>query len=68
MGHKRIEETMGYVHVASTHMRELPENIIKAGESEKDPDRRVLRMLGARGNMTATAVRATGESGGTMAG
>jgi site-specific recombinase XerD len=25
MGHKRIDETMIYVHVAETHRRDLPE-------------------------------------------
>jgi integrase len=49
MGHKRIEETMLYVHVAETHARELPEKIRDAAIGEADPDARILRMLGARG-------------------
>jgi hypothetical protein len=36
------------VHVAEAHMRPLPEEIVAAGEGERDPDRRVLMMLGAR--------------------
>ena len=48
MGHKRIDETMIYVHVAESHMRELPE-VIRACFSEPDPDARIIKMLGARG-------------------
>jgi len=47
LGHKRIDETMLYVHVAESHMRELPE-AIRACMSEPDPDARIVRMLGAR--------------------
>jgi hypothetical protein len=47
MGHKRIEETMLYVHVAETHARELPEKIRDAAIGEAVPDARILRMLGA---------------------
>ena len=47
LGHKRIDETMLYVHVAESHMRELPE-VIRACSSEPDPDTRIIRMLGAR--------------------
>ena len=50
MGHKRIDETMLYVHVAESHRRDLPEGIVAAGSAELDPDRRVLKMLGARGS------------------
>ena len=50
MGHKRIDETMLYVHVAENHRRDIPEDIAAAGLGEIDPDRRVLRMLGARGS------------------
>jgi integrase len=49
MGHKRIDETMLYVHVAESHARSLPEEIRRAAIDEADPDRRILRMLGARG-------------------
>ena len=53
MGHKRIDETMIYVHVAENHRREIPEAIM----AELDPDRRVLAMLGARGSHGAVASR-----------
>jgi integrase len=53
LGHKRIDETMLYVHVAENHRRDLPEPIVAAGEAELDPDRRVLKMLGARGSRVA---------------
>ena len=49
MGHKRIDETMLYVHVAESHARDLPEEIRLASIGEADPDRRILRMLSARG-------------------
>jgi hypothetical protein len=48
LGHKRIDETMLYVHVAETHARELPEAVQEAGQSELDPDKRIIAMLGAR--------------------
>ena len=48
MGHKRIDETLRYVHVAETHAREMPKELIAAAADEHDPDRRVLKMLGAR--------------------
>jgi integrase len=53
MGHKRIDETMLYVHVAEAHHRELPEVVRLAAMSEMDPDKRILRMLGARGSHVA---------------
>ena len=49
MGHKRIDETMIYVHVAEAHGRELPDAVREAGEAQRDPDARVLAMMGARG-------------------
>jgi len=52
LGHKRIDETMLYVHVAEAHPRELPEHV-QAACSETDPDRRILSMLGARGKTVA---------------
>ena len=60
MGHKRIDETMIYVHVAENHRRDIPEHIIEAGEQERDPDRRILMMLAARGSDVA-AKQATAE-------
>jgi integrase len=53
MGHKRIDETMLYVHVAQDHHRELPEVVQLAAMNETDPDTRILRMLGARGSHVA---------------
>ena len=55
LGHKRIDETMLYVHVAENHRREIPEAIMLAGAGEADPDRRILKMLGARGSHMAAA-------------
>jgi integrase len=49
LGHKRIEETMRYVHVAQDHWRETPEEIRDALVRELDPDRRIVAALGARG-------------------
>jgi hypothetical protein len=48
MGHKRIDETMLYVHVAQGHRRALPAEVLAAAQSESDPDMRITRMLGAR--------------------
>ena len=45
MGHKRIDETMIYVHVAENHRREIPEPCSAAALNETAPDRRVLAML-----------------------
>jgi integrase len=53
LGHKRIDETMLYVHVAGAHAREWPEPVHEAARSEVDPDRRILAMLGARGKTVA---------------
>jgi hypothetical protein len=54
-GRQREDETMIYVHVAENHRRELPQAVIEASLGEVDPDRRVLKMLGARGkNMAKT--------------
>jgi integrase len=48
MGHKRLEETMIYVNVAKAHLRAVPPHVLAAGEHERDPDRRIIAMLGAR--------------------
>jgi integrase len=53
LGHKRIDETMLYVHVAEAHARELPAVIREAGLAALDPDARILAMLGARGKAVA---------------
>ena len=57
LGHKRIDETMLYVHVAEAHHRELPESVREKGRGIDDPDQRVLAMLGARGSVELTGVR-----------
>jgi len=63
LGHKRIDETMIYVHVAEVHGRELPEEIQRAAAGVTDPDARVLAMLGARGKTVAkTAAAGSGIS------
>jgi len=64
MGHKRIDETMLYVHVAEHHRRAIPEDIAAAAQGEPDPDRRILRMLGARAATPVTVERATGREDG----
>jgi hypothetical protein len=58
LGHKRIDETMLYVHVAEAHHRELPEIVRAKSREVDDPDQRVLAMLGAR--VEVTEVRGSG--------
>jgi hypothetical protein len=58
LGHKRIDETMLYVHVAEAHHRELPEIDRARSREVDDPDQRVLAMLGAR--VDVTGVRGSG--------
>jgi len=48
MGHRRMEETLLYVHVAGEHHRPTPAELLHAAAREPDPDRRVMIMLGAR--------------------
>jgi integrase len=55
LGHKRIDETMLYVHVAEAHRRDLPPAILAAAAAEVDPDRRILAMLGSRCISVASA-------------
>ena len=50
MGHKRIDETMLYVHFAEAHMRPVPETLLAAGRGSDDPDRPTVAMLSARQN------------------
>jgi hypothetical protein len=59
MGHKRIDETMLYVHVAENHRREMPATILAAANAEPDPDRRIVAMLGARGTFVPPGGAAT---------
>ena len=60
LGHKRIDETMLYVHVAEAHHRELPELVREKARGIDDPDQRVLAMLGARGSVDLNEVRGSG--------
>jgi hypothetical protein len=48
MGHKRIDETMRYVHFVEAHPRPLPEPILSAQRGHDAPDKKVLAMLRAR--------------------
>jgi hypothetical protein len=48
MGHKRVDETMLYVHFAEAHMRPHPEAVLKAQRGHDDPDQTVIAMLDAR--------------------
>ncbi len=66
MGHKRIEQTLRYVHMAGSHMRELPPALLQAAASELDPDRRVLKLLGGRaafGHLMGTGATSEEEGG-----
>jgi hypothetical protein len=54
MGHKRIDETHLYVHLAGEHMRPLPPELLQAAAGEIDPDRRIVIMLAARANKLPT--------------
>ena len=55
MGHKRIDQTMRYVHVAGGHMRPLPVEIVEAGARASDPENRIVEMLSARARGKAVA-------------
>ena len=48
MGHKRIDETMLYVHFAEAHMRPHPEPVLEAQRGHDDPDQKIIAMLDAR--------------------
>ena len=52
MGHKRIDDTMRYVHVADGHRRELPPELIAAVAGELDPDKRILKLIGSRSQVS----------------
>ena len=66
MGHKRIDETMLYVHVAEAHQRDLPELIAAAG-NVSDPDRRVVAMLGSRGKILPASEGSPEKTAATLA-
>jgi hypothetical protein len=48
MGHKRVDETMLYVHFAEAHMRPHPEEVLLAQRGHDDPDQKIIAMLDAR--------------------
>jgi hypothetical protein len=48
MGHKRIDETMGYVHMVERKPRPIPSELVAAGMKQTDPTNRVLAQLSAR--------------------
>lgn len=68
MGHKRIDETMGYVHVAERSRRAIPETILRAAENKTDPNHRVVAMLGARAKIRPNSATANDESAAISAG
>lgn len=53
---------MIYVHVAEDHRREIPEAVLAAVAGEQDPDRRILKMLAARGSQVAAKAGSAEES------
>ena len=59
LGHKRIDETMLYVHVAESHARKWPEHVHAAAATQIDPDKRIIAMLGVRGSIRSTGVAKT---------
>jgi hypothetical protein len=61
MGHKRIDETMLYVHFAEAHLWPLPEAILQTQRGHDDPDRRVIVMLGVRRLVPCGTQVAAGE-------
>ena len=48
MGHRDLETTLEYTHVARAHQRPIPPAMLQAAAGETDPDRRVLALLSAR--------------------
>jgi len=66
MGHKRIDETMICVHVAEHHRSETPDAVLAVAAGEVDPDRRVLKMLGACGSRLTATAAPSHESGGKL--
>ena len=66
MGHKRIDETHLYVHMAGEHMRPMPPEFLQAAAGEVDPDRRIVLMLASRANKMPTTQPLPGESAGLL--
>jgi integrase len=48
IGHKRVDETMLYVHFAEAHMRPYPEPVLQAQQGHDDHDQKMIAMLDAR--------------------
>jgi len=51
-----VDESMIYVNLANAHRRPIPEIILAAADDERDPDTRIMKVLGARGALVATSV------------
>lgn len=62
MGHRRIDETMLYVHMAGAHARPTPPELLPAAGTEVDPDRRILLMLSARCGVKSEPAPVTAEA------
>ena len=63
LGHKRIDETMIYVHVAESHARKWPEAVQEAASAVAiDPDKRIVAMLGARSRGKTVAKTSVAET------
>jgi integrase len=60
MGHRDLETTLQYTHVARAHQRPIPTPMLDAARSETDPDRRVLVLLSARREIRGKSVAKTG--------
>jgi integrase len=63
LGHEDYAETKGYIQTASTLNREIPEVVLAAGEKIRDPERRILAMLGARRWVEASGQKLARKSG-----
>jgi integrase len=61
MGHKRVDETMLYVHFAEAHMRPHPAPILEAQRGHDDPDQKIIAMLDARGLCETEKVESRGK-------
>ena len=54
--------------MAENHRREIPECVLEAGLGEPDPDRRILKMLAARGKNLGKTEAAAIETSKVLAG
>ena len=62
IGHKRVDETMLYVHFAEAHMQPHAEPILKAQQGHDDPDQNIIAMLDARSACRGKTVANTSGS------